>query len=138
VDKLTALLSMFFLLCYGFVNLACALQTILRAPSWRPRFRFYHWILSLIGVLISISIMFIASWYFALVAMLIAIVIYKFIEYKGYKNLKKEFYFYRNFNLERKKNGEMEYEVYQCRQLVMRYFVLMKLNHIRKIGDHNY
>jgi potassium/chloride transporter 4/5/6 len=33
----------FFLLCYGFVNLACALQTILRAPSWRPRFRFYHW-----------------------------------------------------------------------------------------------
>lgn len=28
--------------------------------------------------------MFIASWYFALVAMLVAIVIYKFIEYKGY------------------------------------------------------
>ncbi|CAF3694429.1 unnamed protein product [Rotaria sp. Silwood1] len=83
LDKLTALLSMFFLLCYGFVNLACALQTILRAPSWRPRFRFYHWILSLMGVLLSISIMFMASWYFALIAMIIAIVIYKFIEYKG-------------------------------------------------------
>ncbi|CAM4750181.1 unnamed protein product [Rotaria magnacalcarata] len=83
LDKLTALLSMFFLLCYGFVNLACALQTILKAPSWRPRFRFYHWILSLMGVLLCISIMFIASWYFALVAMVIAIVIYKFIEYKG-------------------------------------------------------
>ena len=39
--------------------------------------------LSVLGVLLSISIMFIASWYFALVAMLIAIVIYKFIEYKG-------------------------------------------------------
>ncbi|CAF3737959.1 unnamed protein product [Rotaria socialis] len=83
VDKLTALLSMFFLLCYGFVNLACALQTILKAPSWRPRFRFYHWILSSIGVLLCISIMFIASWYFALIAMLIAIIMYKFIEYKG-------------------------------------------------------
>ncbi|CAF3676258.1 unnamed protein product [Adineta steineri] len=83
VDKLTALLSMFFLLCYGFVNLACALQTILKAPSWRPRFRFYHWTLSVIGLFLCISIMFIASWYFALVAMLIAIVIYKFIEYKG-------------------------------------------------------
>ncbi|CAF2835590.1 unnamed protein product [Rotaria sp. Silwood2] len=83
VDKLTALLSMFFLLCYGFVNLACALQTILKAPSWRPRFRFYHWILSSIGVLLSVSIMFIASWYFSLIAMLIAIIIYKFIEYKG-------------------------------------------------------
>jgi len=33
----------FFLMCYGFVNLACALQTILRTPNWRPRFRFYHW-----------------------------------------------------------------------------------------------
>jgi potassium/chloride transporter 4/5/6 len=39
------------------------------------------------GVLICISIMFIASWYFALVAMLVAIVIYKFIEYKGYKEI---------------------------------------------------
>jgi potassium/chloride transporter 4/5/6 len=43
----------------------------------------YFRILSLMGVLLCISIMFIASWYFALVAMLIAIVIYKFIEYKG-------------------------------------------------------
>ncbi|CAF0969423.1 unnamed protein product [Adineta ricciae] len=83
VDKLTALLSMFFLLCYGFVNLACALQTVLKAPSWRPRFRYYHWSLSFAGVCLCIAIMFIASWYFALVAMLIAIVIYKFIEYKG-------------------------------------------------------
>jgi len=33
----------FFLMCYGFVNLACALQTVLRSPNWRPRFRFYHW-----------------------------------------------------------------------------------------------
>ena len=40
-------------------------------------------VLSLMGVLLCISIMFIASWYFALVAMLVAIVIYKFIEYKG-------------------------------------------------------
>ncbi|CAF1157859.1 unnamed protein product, partial [Didymodactylos carnosus] len=83
VDKLTALLSMFFIMCYGFVNLACALQTILKSPSWRPRFRFYHWLLSLIGLFLCITIMFIASWYFALIAMLIALVIYKYIEYKG-------------------------------------------------------
>lgn len=34
---------MFFLMCYGFVNLACAVQTLLRTPNWRPRFKFYHW-----------------------------------------------------------------------------------------------
>lgn len=33
----------FFLMCYMFVNLACALQTLLRTPSWRPRFKYYHW-----------------------------------------------------------------------------------------------
>jgi len=26
-----------------FVNLACAVQTLLRTPNWRPRFKFYHW-----------------------------------------------------------------------------------------------
>ena len=35
--------SMFFLMCYGFVNLACALQTLLKTPNWRPRFKYYHW-----------------------------------------------------------------------------------------------
>ncbi|CAB0017796.1 unnamed protein product, partial [Nesidiocoris tenuis] len=43
VDYLAPLLSMFFLMCYGFVNLACAVQTLLRTPNWRPRFKYYHW-----------------------------------------------------------------------------------------------
>lgn len=33
----------FFLMCYMFVNLACAVQTLLRTPNWRPRFKYYHW-----------------------------------------------------------------------------------------------
>lgn len=33
----------FFLMCYLFVNLACAVQTLLHTPNWRPRFKFYHW-----------------------------------------------------------------------------------------------
>ena len=36
-------LSMFFLMCYGFVNLACALQSLLKTPMWRPQFKYYHW-----------------------------------------------------------------------------------------------
>lgn len=46
VDLLAPLLSMFFLMCYGFVNLACAVQTLLRTPNWRPRFKYYHWSVS--------------------------------------------------------------------------------------------
>lgn len=83
VDHLAPLLSMFFLMCYGFVNLACAVQTLLRTPNWRPRFKFYHWSLSFIGLSLCITIMFMTSWYFALIAMGMAVVIYKYIEFRG-------------------------------------------------------
>lgn len=83
VDLLAPLLSMFFLMCYGFVNLACALQTLLRTPNWRPRFKFYHWSLSFLGLSLCIAIMFMTSWYYALLAMGMAGLIYKYIEYRG-------------------------------------------------------
>jgi len=83
VDEIAPLLSMFFLMCYGFVNLACALQTLLKTPNWRPGFKYYHWSLSLFGVCMCLAVMFMSSWYFALLAMGIAGVIYKYIEYRG-------------------------------------------------------
>ncbi|XP_075975973.1 solute carrier family 12 member kcc isoform X2 [Anticarsia gemmatalis] len=83
VDILAPLLSMFFLMCYGFVNLACALQTLLKTPNWRPRFKYYHWSLSLAGLVLCISIMFMTSWFYALIAMGLAGVVYKYIEYRG-------------------------------------------------------
>lgn len=133
----------FFLMCYMFVNLACALQTLLRTPNWRPRFKFYHWwahvpvsyvlkaavlinhcfvhwhhheklkpawlsiyklaawswqrfsvwlimrcpvscrALSFLGMSLCLSLMFICSWYYAIVAMGIATCIYKYIEFCG-------------------------------------------------------
>ncbi|GAB1599326.1 solute carrier family 12 member 4-like isoform X2 [Argonauta hians] len=83
LDYVAPIITMFFLLCYGFVNMACALQTLLRTPNWRPRFRFYHWTLSLLGLGLCISLMFISSWYYALAALFLALCIYKYIEYKG-------------------------------------------------------
>ncbi|XP_053101231.1 solute carrier family 12 member 7 isoform X2 [Hemicordylus capensis] len=83
LDSVAPILSMFFLMCYLFVNLACAVQTLLRTPNWRPRFRYYHWTLSFLGMSLCLALMFICSWYYALVAMLIAGCIYKYIEYRG-------------------------------------------------------
>ncbi|RWS22543.1 solute carrier family 12 member 4-like protein, partial [Leptotrombidium deliense] len=42
LDFIAPILTMFFLMCYMFVNLACTLQSLLRTPNWRPRFKFYH------------------------------------------------------------------------------------------------
>uniref|UniRef100_A0A4W5K9L3 Solute carrier family 12 member 5b n=1 Tax=Hucho hucho TaxID=62062 RepID=A0A4W5K9L3_9TELE len=83
LDAVAPILSMFFLMCYMFVNLACALQTLLRTPNWRPRFKFYHWALSFLGMSLCLSLMFICSWYYAIVAMVIATCIYKYIEFAG-------------------------------------------------------
>ncbi|MCP9261956.1 Solute carrier family 12 member 6 [Dirofilaria immitis] len=43
VDKIAEVLDFFFLMCYAFVNLICALHSLLKVPNWRPRFRYYHW-----------------------------------------------------------------------------------------------
>uniref|UniRef100_A0A8C3ACA9 Solute carrier family 12 member 7b n=1 Tax=Cyclopterus lumpus TaxID=8103 RepID=A0A8C3ACA9_CYCLU len=83
LDAVAPILSMFFLMCYLFVNLACALQTLLRTPNWRPRFKYYHWALSFLGMSLCLALMFICSWYYAIVAMAIATCIYKYIEYRG-------------------------------------------------------
>ena len=52
-------------------------------PSWRPRFRFYHWLLSLLGVLVCLTIMLISSWYIALIALAIGGIVYGYIWYAG-------------------------------------------------------
>ncbi|KAI3377701.1 hypothetical protein L3Q82_008857 [Scortum barcoo] len=83
LDMVAPILSMFFLMCYLFVNLACAVQTLLRTPNWRPRFKYYHWALSFFGMSMCLALMFISSWYYAIVAMGIAGMIYKYIEYQG-------------------------------------------------------
>ncbi|XP_069368142.1 solute carrier family 12 member 7 isoform X3 [Paralichthys olivaceus] len=83
LDAVAPILSMFFLMCYLFVNLACAVQTLLRTPNWRPRFKYYHWALSFLGMSLCLALMFICSWYYAIVAMAIAGCIYKYIEYRG-------------------------------------------------------
>ncbi|MCJ8747257.1 hypothetical protein PDJAM_G00151320 [Pangasius djambal] len=83
LDMVAPILSMFFLMCYLFVNLACAVQTLLRTPNWRPRFKYYHWALSFLGMSMCLALMFISSWYYAIVAMCIAGMIYKYIEYQG-------------------------------------------------------
>uniref|UniRef100_A0A8D0AGR6 Solute carrier family 12 member 5a n=1 Tax=Sander lucioperca TaxID=283035 RepID=A0A8D0AGR6_SANLU len=83
LDAVAPILSMFFLMCYMFVNLACALQTLLRTPNWRPRFKFYHWALSFLGMSLCLTLMFLCSWYYAIIAMVIASSIYKYIEFAG-------------------------------------------------------
>nr|ACE78321.1 cation-chloride cotransporter-like protein [Lotus tenuis] len=83
LDLITPTVTMFFLLCYAGVNLSCFLLDLLDAPSWRPRWKFHHWSLSLVGALLCIVIMFLISWSFTVVSLALASLIYKYVSLKG-------------------------------------------------------
>ncbi|KAG0561948.1 hypothetical protein KC19_9G105400 [Ceratodon purpureus] len=83
LDLISPVTTMFFLLCYGGVNLSCFLLDLLDAPSWRPRFKFHHWSLSLLGALLCIIIMFMISWGFTIVALALAGLLYWYVSIKG-------------------------------------------------------
>ncbi|KFD56271.1 hypothetical protein M513_02726 [Trichuris suis] len=85
IDYVAPVVQVFFLISYCFVNLACALQTLLNVPNWRPRFQFYHWSLSVLGALLSLFIMFSTEWYYSILVLLLFAFLYKYIEYKGAK-----------------------------------------------------
>ncbi|KAA8519391.1 hypothetical protein F0562_013647 [Nyssa sinensis] len=83
LDLITPTITMFFLLCYAGVNISCFLLDLLDAPSWRPRWKFHHWSLSLLGALLCIVIMFLISWSFTVVSLALASLIYYYVSIKG-------------------------------------------------------
>ncbi|GMT15337.1 hypothetical protein PFISCL1PPCAC_6634, partial [Pristionchus fissidentatus] len=85
VDAIAEVLDFFFLMCYASVNMICFLHSILKAPNWRPRFKYYHWSLSLIGAFLCFFIMFASDWKKALIACVLTFSIYKYVEWKGAK-----------------------------------------------------
>ncbi|XP_011046736.1 PREDICTED: cation-chloride cotransporter 1-like [Populus euphratica] len=83
LDLVTPTVTMFLLLCYMGVNLSCFLLDLLDAPSWRPRWNFHHWSLSLLGASLCIVIMFLISWSFTVVSLALASLIYYYVSIKG-------------------------------------------------------
>lgn len=76
LDIITPIITMFFLLCYAGVNSSCALLGMMQAPNWRPRWRYYHWFLSVVGLTLCFAIMCLISLIFTGVAVVLVIIIY--------------------------------------------------------------
>ncbi|KAK4710796.1 hypothetical protein R3W88_005309 [Solanum pinnatisectum] len=83
LDLVSPTTTMFYLVCYAGVNLSCFLLDLLDAPSWRPRWKFHHWSLSLVGALLCIVTMFLISWAFTIVSLALASLIYYYVSIKG-------------------------------------------------------
>ncbi|KRX26032.1 Uncharacterized protein T07_8186, partial [Trichinella nelsoni] len=85
VDHIAPIVDFFFLICYCFINIACTLQTLLKMPNWRPRFKYYHWTLSLLGAILGFFIMFSTHFDYAVIVLVMCLCIYKYVEYHGEK-----------------------------------------------------
>jgi len=49
LNMVASVVSMFFLWTYGIINLAAFVESFGRNPSFRPRFKFFHWFGALVG-----------------------------------------------------------------------------------------
>jgi amino acid transporter len=83
IDAVAPILTMFFLICYATMNFSCFLSTVLKRPSWRPEWKYFHWSTALLGTILCVVLMFWISWYSALGAIVLAFGIARYVEYMG-------------------------------------------------------
>ncbi len=68
LNAIAPVITMFFMITYGTLNLACFYESITRNPSYRPKFRFSHWSTALLGALGCLLAMVLMNPIWALVA----------------------------------------------------------------------
>ncbi len=76
---MAAIITMFFLYTYGMCNLAAFVESFSQNPSFRPRFRYFHWITGLLGTLGCVGAAMLIDPIAALVAVAIIIGIYFYV-----------------------------------------------------------
>jgi len=79
LNLIAPVLTMFFLTTYGALNVAAGLETFLKSPSFRPKFR-VHWLLSLIGAVGCVGVMLLVNPLATVVAAVIVLGIFLWLE----------------------------------------------------------
>ena len=79
LNAVASVLTMFFLFTYGMTNAAAFIEHLSRNPSFRPRFRYFHWITALLGGLGCFGVAFLINWVAALAALIVIGLIFAWI-----------------------------------------------------------
>ncbi|XP_077961669.1 solute carrier family 12 member 3 isoform X2 [Gasterosteus aculeatus] len=82
LNTTAALLSNFFLCSYSLINFSCFYASIVNSPGWRPLFRYYSKWTALFGAVISVVLMFLFTWWAALVTFTIVISLFAYVSSK--------------------------------------------------------
>ena len=71
LNAIAPIITMFFMVTYGLLNMATFYEAVTGNPSYRPTFRYCHWTVSLAGAVGCIGVMFLINWVWALAAIAI-------------------------------------------------------------------
>ncbi|MBN2525978.1 MAG: amino acid permease [Deltaproteobacteria bacterium] len=80
LNTVAEVLSMFFLIAYGMLNLAAFVESKSGNPSFRPTFRFFHWSVGLAGAIGCGVVMMKINDTYALIALVVTGVIYFYLK----------------------------------------------------------
>ncbi|XP_026056090.1 solute carrier family 12 member 10, tandem duplicate 1 [Carassius auratus] len=82
LNVIAPLISNFFLCSYALINFSCFHASITNSPGWRPSFRYFSPWTGLFGAVISVVLMFLLTWWAALIAFGLIIFLFGYVIYK--------------------------------------------------------
>ena len=82
---LAAVVTMFFLYTYGMLNLAAFIESFAGNPSFRPRFRYYHWTSAICGTLACAAAAFLVDPLAAVMAAILLFGLYNWLRRRMFK-----------------------------------------------------
>ncbi len=76
LNSVAQIMTMFFLYTYGTVNLAALIESFGDNPSFRPRFKIFHWSIALFGLVSCLVVACMISLVYSLISLIILVAIY--------------------------------------------------------------
>lgn len=82
LNAIAPIITMAFMITYGMLNLATFYEYITKNPSFRPRFKYGHWALSLLGAVSCLAVMFLISPMWATLSIFVMWILHQYISKK--------------------------------------------------------
>ncbi|CDW52957.1 solute carrier family 12 [Trichuris trichiura] len=83
INLIAPIIANIFLVCYALINYAVFDASFAGSPGFRPSFRYYNQWVALIGALLCVAIMFVLSWWKALLTFLLTGALYVYIHHRN-------------------------------------------------------
>jgi amino acid transporter len=82
LNTIAPVITMFFMITYGLLNLATFYEAVTGNPSYRPSFRYCHWSMSLVGAIACLGVMFLINWAWAVASIALIALLHWYIRFR--------------------------------------------------------